>query len=99
MAANPMSTRSGGSAFYDLACTCTEYRTHGPLCRHSAASLLYVKRASAVCLTDADSEADRLRCETQQLRNQVRKLERQVQGLEEDLVARGAVGRSRGASA
>ena len=72
---------------YNLACTCPEYRTHGPLCR-PAASLLYVKRASVSCLTDADREADRLRCENQQLRNEVRRLERQVQSLEADLATR-----------
>ena len=75
-------------SLYEIACTCAEHGTHGPLCRHAAASLLHIKRSSALSLTDANAESARLRCENQQLRNEVRRLQRRVGALEEDLVVK-----------
>ena len=73
---------------YETACTCAEHGAQGSLCRHAAASLLHIKRSSALSLTDADTESARLRCENQQLRNEVRRLQRRVGALEEHLVVR-----------
>ena len=60
----------GPRGLYDLPCTCPEFLQHGALCRHGAASLLYVKRAGALgpCDETAAAERSRLASENKQLR-------------------------------